>query len=171
MSSLAIQKLDTLLQDQVYKQDKAGASGSSDAVIEAVRREHPAAIRAASIELENDSMRRRLSRLGARRPNKETAEEGEPGEPDMFAGYPGVRPFMRVQIKRDDKTGPEWKPLENITLGEFGAWLAEDRRTETTRRQREPGMAKLFRDLSEVAKGRKDITVRDAMKLRRARGG
>jgi hypothetical protein len=58
-----------------------------------------------------------------------------------------------------------------VTLRQFAEWLADDHRTETTRRQREPGMAGLYRDLSETAKGRKDLTVGEAMKLRRAKGG
>jgi hypothetical protein len=110
-------------------------------------------------------MARYISQLAVKRP------KDLEGEPDMFADYPGVHQFMMVEVARDGASGSEWKPIEMITIGQLGAWLAEDRRTETTRRQREPGMAKLFRDASEVAKGRKDITIADAMKLRRARGG
>jgi hypothetical protein len=165
MSSLAISKLKGLLQEQVLKQDEAGESGSSAAVIDAVRKHHPAAIKAASLELENASMARLLSQQAARRP-KDLARE-----PDMFADYPGVHQAIAVQVDRNGKRGPEWKPIDKVTLGELGAWIAEDHRTETTCRQREPGMSKLLRDLSEAAKGRKDITVGEAMKLRRARGG
>ena len=110
-------------------------------------------------------MARYLSQLAATHP------KDLDGAPDMFADYPGVHQFMMVEIEREGASGPEWKPIEQITLGELGGWLAEDRRTETTRRQREPGMAKLLRDLSEAAKGKKEITVGEAMKLRRARGG
>jgi hypothetical protein len=109
-------------------------------------------------------MGRILSQLAARRP-KDHARE-----PDMFADYPGVHQFIGVEVEREGAKVSEWKPIDKVTLGELGSWLADDHRTETTRRQREPGMAKLFRDLSETAKGRKDITVAAAMKLRRARG-
>jgi hypothetical protein len=165
MSSLAVSKLKGLLQEQVTRQDKAGESGSSGAVIEAVRKAHPEAIKAASLEMENGMMARYISQLAAKRP------KDLDGTPDMFADYPGVHQFMMIEIERKGASSPEWKPIEKITLGELGDWLAEDRRTETTRRQREPGMAKLLRDLSVVAKGRKDLTVAQAMKLRRAQGG
>lgn len=147
------------------KQDEAGASGSSGAVIEAVRKHHPSAIKAASLELENAMMARLLSQLAGRRP-KDHARE-----PDMFADYPGVHQFIGVLVERDGERAPEWKPIDKVTLGELGGWIADDHRTETTRRQREPGMAKLLRDLSEAAKGKKDITVGDAIRLRRAKGG
>jgi hypothetical protein len=165
MSSLAISKLNGLLQEQVLKQDEAGASGSSAVVIEAVRKVHPDAVKAASLELENASMARLLSQQAARRP-KDLARE-----PDMFADYSGIRQSIAVQVERDGKRGPEWKPIDKVTLGELGTWMGDDHRTDTTRRQREPGMAKLLRDLSAAARGRKDITVSDAMKLRRAKGG
>ena len=74
-------------------------------------------------------------------------------------------------VQRKGVPVPEWKPIDKVTLGELHGWLADDHKTDKTRRQREPGMVKLFRDLSETAKGRKDITVGDALKLRRARGG
>ena len=146
-------------------QDEAGESGSSAAVIDAIRKHHPAAIRAASQELENAMMARLLSQLAGRRP-KDHARE-----PDMFADYPGVHQFIGVVVERDGEHHPEWRPIDKVTLDELGAWIADDHRTGTTRRQREPGMAKLLRDLSGAAKGRKDITVGEAMKLRRARGG
>jgi type II secretory pathway component PulJ len=166
MSSLAMAKLKGLLQEQVFKQDAARASGSSAAVIEAVRKAHPEAVEAASLELENATMARMLSHLAARHPN-----EDESGEPSLFSDYPGVRQFIMVTVERDGESVPEWRPIEHVTLSELGTWIAEDRRTETTRRQREPAMAKLLRDCSEVAKGRKDMTIGEAMKLRRARGG
>jgi hypothetical protein len=165
MSSLAISKLKGLLQEQVLKQDEAGASGSSAAVIDAVRKAHPAAVKAASLELENGMMARLLSQTAGRRPKDRASE------PDMFADYPGVHQFIGVEVERERGRAPEWKPIDKVTLRELSGWLADDHRTETTRRQREPGMTKLLRDLSEAAKGAKDITVGDAMKLRRARGG
>ena len=62
MSSLGMAKLKTLLQDQVLKRDEAGLSASSGAVIDAVRKENPEAIEAASVELQNSAMTRVLSR-------------------------------------------------------------------------------------------------------------
>ena len=56
MSSLAMSKLKTLLQEQVLKQDEAGLSGSSAVVIDAVRKDNPEAIKDASLELENAAM-------------------------------------------------------------------------------------------------------------------
>jgi hypothetical protein len=165
MSSLGMAKLKTLLQEQVLAQDKAGESGSSDAVIEAVRKADPDAIKAVSLELENGMMKRILSQLAARKPKEVDSE------PNMFADYPGVHQFIGVQVERDGETVWEWRPIDHVTLSQFGAWMADDHRTETTRRQREPGMAKLFRDLSSVAKGRKDLTVTEAMKLLRGQGG
>jgi hypothetical protein len=166
MSSLAMSKLKTLLQEQVLKQDEAGLSGSSGVVIDAVRKGNPEAIKDASQELENAAMVRILSQLAGRRPKDEA-----PDQPQMFSDYSGIRQFIGVDVERDGAKDTEWKPIRRVTLGELGGWLAEDHRTETTRRQREPGMARLFRDLSAVASGRKDITVGAAMKLRRAKGG
>jgi hypothetical protein len=166
MSSLAISKLKTLLQEQVLKQDEAGLSASSGVVIDAVRKAHPEAIRAASIELENAALTRILSQLAGRRPKDDSAEQMP-----MFADYSGIRQFIGVEVEREGTKVTEWKPIRRVTIGELGGWLADDHRTEQTRRQREPGMAKLFRDVSAVANGRKDLTVDEAMKLRRARGG
>lgn len=166
MSSLAISKLKGLLQDQVTKQDEAGDSGSSGAVIEAVRKAYPDAVKAASIELENASMARLLSQLSRRRQKA----DAEADQPDMFADYKGIHQFIGVIVEREGVPVPEWKPIKKVTLGELGVWLADDHKTDKTRRQREPGMVRLFRDLSETAKGRKDITVDAAMRLRRARG-
>ena len=165
MSSLAVSKLKGLLQEQIAQRAAAGESGSSAAVIDAVRKANPEAIKAASLEMENAMMARYISQLAIKQPKHLD------GAPDMFADYPGVHQFMRVQVQRDGTDGPEWQLIGKVTLGELGEWLGQDRRTKTTRRGREPGMAKLLRDLSDVAKGRKDITVEDAMKLRRARGG
>jgi hypothetical protein len=165
MSSLAISKLKTLLQEQVLKQAEAGESGSSSAVIDAVRKHHPAAIKAASVELENAAMGRLLSQGAGRKPMDLD------GAPDLFAGYPGLHQSITIPVERDNKRGPEWKPILTVTLGELAEWLNDDHKTDRTRRQRERGMAKLLRDLSDVAKGRKDLTVAEVMKLRRARGG
>lgn len=140
-------------------------SASSAAVIEAVRKAHPDAIKDASQELEDASMARLLSQLAARRP------KDLDGEPDMFADYPGVHQFIGIEVERDGERMTEWKPIGKVTLRELDAWLAADHKTTTTRRQREPGMAKLLRDLSEAAKGRGNITVDAAMKIRRRRGG
>jgi len=166
MSSLAISKLKGLLQEQVSKQDEAGESGSSAAVIEAVWRDHPEAVKAAAIEYANAMMARLLSQLANRCPNEQEQEQ-----PDLFEGYSGLHQFIAIAVERDDQTEMEWKPLPKASLGQLAGWLSDDHRTETTRRQREPGMAKLLRDLSEAAKGRKDITVEDAMKIRRKREG
>jgi hypothetical protein len=159
-------KLKTLLQDQVLKRDEAGLSASSGAVIDALRKENPGAIKDASEELENSAMTRVLSQLAGRRPKDEA-----PDQPQMFSEYAGVRQFIGVEVERQGAKATEWKPIRRVTLGELGSWLSNDHKTETTRRQREPGMTRMFRDLSLVAQGRKDITVSDAMKLRRARGG
>jgi hypothetical protein len=165
MSSLAISKLKTLLQEQVLKQDEAGESGSSAAVIEAVWKNHPEAVKTAAVEYANSMMARLLGQLANCNPTHQEAQG------DLFEGYSGLRRSISVPVERDGKTEQEWKPLTKATLGQLGSWLSDDHRTDETRRQREPGMAKLFRDLSETAKGRKDLTVEDAMKLRRARGG
>lgn len=166
MSSLAISKLKGLLQDQVSRQDEAGESGSSAAVIEAVWKHHRKAVEAAAIEYANAMMARLLSQLANRQPGKPKDDQ-----PDLFEGYSRLHQFIGVPVERDGKTEQEWKPLGHVTLGQLADWLAEDHRTDETRRQREPGMAKLLRDLSDTAKGRKDITVDEAMKLRRAKGG
>lgn len=165
MSSLAISKLKTLLQEQVLKQDEAGLSASSGVVIDAVRKANPEAIKAASLELENAAMTRLLSQLAGRRPKDEA-----PNQQSLFADYSGIRQFIGVEVDREGVKATEWKPIRRVTIGELGSWLSNDHRTDLTRRQREPGMAKLLRDLSEVAKGRKDITIGEAMKLRRAKG-
>ena len=89
----------------------------------------------------------------------------------MFSEYAGIRQFIGVEVDRAGAKATEWKPIRRVTLGELSGWLSADHRTETTRRQREPGMARMLRDLSQIAQGRKDITVGDAMKLRRAKGG
>jgi hypothetical protein len=166
MSSLAISKLKGLLQEQVSKQYEAGESGSSAAVIEAVWKNHPEAVKTAAIEYANAMMARLLSQLANHCPN-----EQQQAQPDLFEGYSGLHQFIAIPVERDGKTEVEWIPLPKVALGQLAGWLADDHRTETTRRQREPGMAKLLRDLSGAAQGRKDITVEEALKLRRARGG
>ena len=158
-------KLKTLLQEQVFKQAKAGESGSSDAVIDAATEANPEAVNDAIQELARGMMKRILSQLAARKPQEIDSE------PNMFADYPGVHQFIGVLVERDGETAWEWRPIDNVTVGQLGAWMADDHRTETTRRQREPGMAKLFRDVSATAKGRKDLTVAETLKLRRAQGG
>lgn len=166
MSSLAVSKLKGLLQEQVSKQHEAGKSGSSAAVIEAVWKDHPDAVQAAAVEYANSMMARLLSQLANQCPT-----EQEQAQPDLFEGYSGLHQFISIPVERDGVTALEWVPLPRANLGQLAGWLADDHRTETTRRQREPGMARLLRDLSQAAGGRKDITVEAAMKLRRARGG
>lgn len=146
---------------------KLGATGSvsSGAVIEAVRNNNPDAIAAVSRELEDSMMHRLVSQLATRRP------KDHDGEPDMFTDYSGVHQFIGIEIERDGRRAIEWKPIGQVTLRELAAWLDADRKTSTTRRGRNPGMTKMLRDLSGVAKGAKDITVEAAMALRRARGG
>jgi len=89
----------------------------------------------------------------------------------MFADYTGVHQFIGIEIERDGQRLIEWKPIGKVTLRELATWLDSDRKTSTTRRQRNAGMAKMLRDLSKVAKGAKDATVEAAMALRRAQGG
>ncbi|MFZ3312041.1 MAG: hypothetical protein WA280_22045, partial [Xanthobacteraceae bacterium] len=116
MSSLGISKLKGLLQEQVLKLGAEG-SVSSGAVIEAVRRSHPEAIKAVSLELENGMMLRLISQLAARRPKDQR------NTPDMFADYPGVHQFIGIEVERAGERLTEWKPIGKVTLGEFAAWL------------------------------------------------
>jgi hypothetical protein len=140
-------------------------SVSSDAVIEAVRGSNPGAIALVSRLLENAHMRRRISQLAARRPKV------SPDQDDLFADYSGVRQFIRIDVDRDGDHSEEWKKILKATLQELNEWLAADRRSSSTRRQRNPGMAKLVRDLSRIAKGNMSLTVEQALALRDREGG
>lgn len=137
------------------------ASVSSGAAIEAVRKNNPEAIAAASRELEDGMMHRLVSQLATRRPKD--------SDGDLFSDYPGVHQFIGIEIERDGRRVTEWKPIGLVTLRELAAWLDGDRKTSSTRRVRNAGMTKMLRDLSKAAKGAKDITVEAAMALREAR--
>ena len=163
MSTLEMKKLKGLLQETVIKLSAAG-SVSSGAAIDALRKSDAATIQLASHELEDGMMHRLLSQLATRRP------KNHDGQPDMFAGYPGLQQFIGIEVTRDGVHALEYKPIEKATLGELAAWLATERKTSVTRRQRNPGMAKLLRDLSKAAKGSKSITVGAAMALMRGTG-
>jgi hypothetical protein len=164
MSTLEMAKLKGILQDTVIALGK-GNSVSSGAVIEAVRQKDPRVIELVSRQLEDGMMHRVLSQLATRRP------KDHDGQPDMFSDYSGIHQFIGVQIKRDGHFTTEWKSIEDATIRELGAWLSTDRRSSSTRRQRERGMAKLFRDASKAANGSMDMTVKAAMALKKAHGG
>jgi hypothetical protein len=134
-------------------------------VIAALRKSDPDVVEAASRELQDGMMHRLLSQLVTRRPNSKE------GQPDFFAGYSGLQQIIGVEIVRDGRRSLEWRLLEKATLNEVAAWLAVDHRSTTTRRQRKPGMVKLFRDLSKAAKGQNNMTVGRAMTLWRSSGG
>jgi hypothetical protein len=133
-------------------------------VIAALRKSDPEAIEAASRELQDGMMHRLLSQITTRRP------KSKEGQPDFFAGYAKLQQIIGVEVVRDGRRSLELKLLEKATLSELAAWLAIDRRSSTTRRQRMPGMAKLLRDLSKAAKGQNSITVERAMALLRSSG-
>lgn len=158
MSTLGMSKLKALLQHQALRM---GSSGSvpPEAVIEAVRKAHPDAIRQVSRELEDGHMHSVLSRLASRRP-KDNGNQA-----DMFADYPGVRQLIGMEIERDGRRTVEYKPIGAATLEELDAWLSANRKSSATRRQRERGMVKMLRDLSKAAKGVTTMTVAEAMVL------
>jgi hypothetical protein len=164
MSTLEMSKLKSLLQEAVIKLGAEG-SVSSAAVIDEVRKNNPKDIDVVSRELQDGMMQRLISQLATRRPKQSD------GQPDMFAGYPGVKQFMAIEIERDGQRTVEWKPIEKTTLRELAGWLASERKTSRTRRQRHRGMATMLRDLSKAAKGNQNITVEEAMALKRAHGG
>jgi hypothetical protein len=159
MSTLEMSKLKALLQEQVILLGTKG-SVSSDAVINALRKTHPGAIKDVSRELEDAQMHRILSQLANRRPK----DQGN--EPDLFSDYSGIHQFIGIEAERDGHRSVEWKPIGTATLKELSVWIDSDRKSSTTRRQRESGMVKMLRDLSKAAKGDKDITVAEAMALR-----
>lgn len=132
-------------------------------MIEAVRKNNSDLIRRASRQLEDGMMQRLISQLAARRPPNSD-------QMDLFAGYQGVHQFIGVEIERDSERTFEWKLLRKSTLRELGLWLSVTRKTPRTRRQRNPGMVKLLRDLSKAANGDLEITVEAAMALKKAAG-
>lgn len=119
----------------------------------------------------NEPLIARISPMEAEAVSANLKKANHDGEPDMFADYTGVHQFIGIEIERDGQRLIEWKPIGKVTLRELATWLDSDRKTSTTRRQRNAGMAKMLRDLSKVAKGAKDATVEAAMALRRAQGG
>jgi hypothetical protein len=159
MSSLGMSKLKALLQDQVIQMGGTGSVSSAD-VIEALRKAHPSAIKEVSRELEDGQLHRILSQLAGRSPK----EKGN--EPDLFSDYSGVHQFIGIEIERDGHRVVEWKPIGATTLKELSSWLESDRKSSTTRRQRETGMVKMLRDLSKVAQGHTELTVAEALALR-----
>lgn len=147
----------------MIKLSKSG-SVSSGAVIDHLRKSDPDSVKRASRELEDGMMHRLLSQIATRRPNFLD------GQSEMFADYPGLRQSIGIDVERDGVRSTEWKPISKLLLSELAAWLAQERKTPLTRRQRNPGMTKLLRDASKAAKGTMNITVEAAMKLKRARG-
>jgi hypothetical protein len=162
MSTLGMSKLKALLQEQVLLLGGKGSVSSSE-VIEAVRKTYPRAIQEVSRELEDGQLHRILSQLANRRPK----EKGN--EPDLFSDYSGIHQFIGIEIEHDGHRVVEWKPIGTATLKELSSWLESDRKSSTTRRQRETGMVKLLRDLSKVAKGDTNLTVAEAIALRNER--
>lgn len=142
---------------------KLGRDGSisSAAVIDAVRKSNPEAVAAASMDLENLAMHWFFSRIAALTPKDNRQAE-------LFAEYRGLHQFITVEVGRNGQTNIEWKLLAKATLREVGAWLRRDRKKPNTKRVREPGMAKMLRDLSKVARGNQDITVEAALVIKAA---
>jgi hypothetical protein len=154
MSKLEVSKLKGLLQQAANEQGQKG-SFSFDAAIKIVRARNPEAIKRISVLLEDATMHRYLSQIGERKPHTD-----EDQVEISFAEYPGVRQWIPV--------GPgEFKLVTNVTLRQVNNWLIDDRKRSSTRRQRNPGTAKMVRILSKLA-GTMDITVADAMALRPA---
>ena len=164
MSTLEMKKLKSLLQESAIKlSDKD--SVSFGAVIQELRKSDPKAIHAVTQELEDGMMHRLLSQIALRRP------KAQEGQLDMFAGYSGLVQLIAINTVRDGRHITEFKQLPKAKLRDLATWLAADRKTTATRRQRNPGMAKLLRDLSKVSKGSDSMTVEQAMKLLRGKGG
>lgn len=161
MSALEVSKLKSVLQSTVNDLGEVG-SVSSATVIEAVRKSDPDLIERASRYLEDGMMHRLLSQLAIRRPSN-----GDQAE--LFGEYTGLHQFIGIEVDRDGQRVTEWKPLGKVTLRELGIWLSKVRKTSRTRRQRNPGMARLLRDLSKAAKGPLDITVETAIAMTEAR--
>jgi len=132
-------------------------------VIAAVRKSSPQAVTLASQDLEDLAMHWFFSRIAAMAPKDERQAE-------LFSDYRGLglHQFITVQVERGGQTQTEWKLLSKATLREVGAWLRRDRKKPNTKRIREPGMAKMLRDLSKVARGNQDVTVEAALALRAA---
>lgn len=162
MSTLEMSKLKGVLESTVNQLGQAG-SVSYGAVIEAVRKADPTAISAVTRELEDGMLHRILSQLSTRRPK-------DNGQADLFEGY-AVQQFIGIEVERDGRRTVDLILLSKATLNQLAAWLSASRKTRQTRRQRNPGMNKLLRDLSKVAKGQHEMTVETAIKLLRGRGG
>jgi hypothetical protein len=160
MSKIDLAKLKTLLQETMVKLGRDGSISSSK-VMAAVRKSNPEAVALASEDLENLAMHWFFSRIAAHTP-KDTRQA------ELFAEYRGLHQFITVEIKSGGKTHIEWKLLSKATLREVGAWLRRDRKKPNTKRVREPGMAKMLRDLSKAARGNQDITVEAALALKAA---
>lgn len=163
MSKLDVSKLKSLLQQAANERGKR-TSFSFDAAIKAVRDSHPEAIECISRLLQDATMHRYLSQMGERRPRV-----GDDQLELAFAGYSGLRQWIPV-VGEDGQETTEFSLLLKTKLRSIGTWLSAERRSSSTRRQRNPGMAKLLRDLSKAAKGNLDLTVEEAMKLRRGEG-
>jgi hypothetical protein len=162
MSTSEMSKLRGVLQDTVRQLGQAG-SVSSGAVIDAVRTNNPEAIKPVSRQLEDGALHRLLSQLATRSPKDDNQSA-------IFADYPGVRQYIGIEIERDGHRTTEWKLLSKATLRELTAWLATERKIIATRRERNPGMAKLLGDLSRVVSSQ-DMTVQEALATRAAKKG
>jgi hypothetical protein len=132
-------------------------------VITAFRKSNPEEIEAASRELQDAALRKLIGQLATRRP------KSKDGQVDLFAGYSSLNQFIGVEVARGDRRLMEWKLLQKATLAEVSAWLAVDRKISASRRQRNPGMTKLLRDLSKAADGQMNTTVEKALKIHRKR--
>jgi hypothetical protein len=160
MSKIELSKLKTLLQETMVNLGQDDFI-SSEKVIMAVRKNSPETIAAASNDLENFAMHWFFSRIAAMTPK-------DPRQAELFADYRGVHQF--ITIERPGQKFPDWKLLSKATLREVGAWLRKDRKKPSTKRVREPAMARMLRDLSRAAKGKLDITVEEAMAIKAAQG-
>jgi hypothetical protein len=154
MSKLDISKLKGLLQ-QAANDEGRKDSFSFDAVIKAVRKSNPEAIKVVSAILEDATMHRYLSQMGERKP---LASDDDQAEMSLDS-YAGVRQWIPVG-------NSEFKFIKKAMLRQVNTWLVDDQKRSSTRRQRNPGTAKMVRDLSKAA-GTLDITVEDALALRR----
>lgn len=132
-------------------------------MIESARKRDPAAIRSLSRDLEDIALARLLGQVAARKPVAD-------GQTELFGEYPGLHQLLGIEVEQDGRRVVHYKLLPKMTLRELGAWLSTEHKKSSTRRQRNPGMVKLLRDLSRIA-GSQDVTIEDAMAARAARRG
>jgi predicted RNase H-like HicB family nuclease len=133
--------LRNLVMQQIFEVGRTGGF-QTEAVIAAVRKNHPEAINQVQTELETLALRRLVNQLASRK----MAPDDVGIQRDLSENYGGIPIAIPISSER-----PETRKLfTNATLKEVRTWLAEQDPSGVSR-QKYSGVLALMRDLSSLS--------------------